>query len=423
MIKPFSTLLFLLISLASFGQYKPDVIIIGGSAAGTAAAIQAANSGVKALLIEPGHTLIGDIEPDMDIPSFDFGIWKQWRDAYQKAKDTSTVSPQAALENIVKNTKKLQFLKATPIESIVQKGKGWELKVLIDGKLEKIKCKVLVDATTDSQRSLLAKSNILKLDSLGKFETLVNYSKAQAEDPYHQLQSLYKTSAAAGFGKDSSLHFVPLGVFIPKEVENLIIVSMSCFRDFETEDLRNIALWTNMGQAAGALAAYGPFFDVSPKKADIRITQNEMFDYKSFLYPVLDIQPEDFAWKPIQQIIASGVLRFNFKNGKFNPNDHVKAEDIRLMMAKLYPRSRIWFLENKVENLSVANVNSLLSFISGRDPISIREEITADWQIKYHFKTDFDADQSVTKRELACLLQNYLNPYSVNVDFNGADLR
>ncbi len=424
MIKHITSLFFLLLSVTSFAQYKPDVIIIGGSAAGTAVAIQAATSGVKALLIEPTNNLIGDVEPNMDIPSFNHGIWKTWRDAYNKTKDSIDTSPQLVLEDIVKGTKKLQFLKGTAIQEIEQKSGGWVVKVFIDGKLEKIKCKVLVDATTNSANSLLLKNNILKLDSLGKFETLVNYSKSQREEPYQQVQKLYKTSAAAGFGKDSMLHFIPLGVFIPKDVDNLLVVSMSCFKDLDTEDLRNIALWTNMGQAAGALAAYGPFFNVSPKKASIRITQNEMIDYKSFLFPVLDIKGDDLAWYPIQKIIASGVLSFDFTTGKFNPDDAVLANDIKDVMAQLYPRSRIWFIENKqVNELSVENVISLLSFVSGRDPVSIQQEVEARWKAFYNFKTDYNKDKLVNKRELACLLDTSISPYNVNVDFAGFDLR
>lgn len=415
---------FLLLGFSSFAQYKPDVIVIGGSAAGTAAAIQAAVSGVKVLLIEPGNVLIGDAEPVMDIPSFNHGIWKQWKDSYEKAKDSVAISPQQALENLVKNTKKLTLLKGASIQELEQKNNGWKLRVLVNGKQEKIKCKVLVDASANIRNSLLVKNNILKLDSAGKFDALVNYSKAQMAAPYQQVQKLYKTSGAAGFGKDSSLHFIPLGVFIPKDVDNLLVVSMSCFKDFETEDLKNLALWTNMGQAAGALAAYGPFFGVSPKKASIRITQNEMIDYKSFLFPVLDIKGDDVSWYPIQKIIASGVLRMDFKTGKFSPDSAVFVEQIKGIMAQLYPRSRIWFIENKdVKQLTVGNVISLLSFVSGRDAISIQEEVEKRWKGYYNFKSGFDMGKPINKREFACLLDASISPYNVNVDFNGYDLR
>ncbi|MFC5285343.1 FAD-dependent oxidoreductase [Pedobacter alpinus] len=423
MIKTFTWLFLLLFSLNINAQYKPDVIIMGGSAAGTAAAIQAARSGVKALLIEPSYNLIGELNPNMDIPSVDMSLWKEWRDAFYKANDSSRTTPQVVLENIVKNTKNLQFLKETIIQEIKEKNNGWELQVLINGKPEKIKCKVLLDAGTNSKASLLQKNGILKLDSAGKYISLVNYDKAQQNTPYQQLQKLYRTSAASGFGKDSIRHYIPLGVFIPQEKDNLLLVSMSSFKDFDTEDLRNIALWVNMGQAAGALAAYGPFFDVSPSKANIRLTQGEMFTYKSFLYAVQDIQKSDFAWTPVQKIIASGILLLDFKTGFFNPTEIVNTKDIKGVLAELYPRSRIWFIENKTEQLSVAQLVSLISFITGRDPISIQQEIEADWVNKYQFTSTYSQEKNISKIELACLFDNYITPFNVNVDFNGYFLR
>ncbi len=423
MIKTLTWLFLLLFSLNINAQYKPDVIVMGGSAAGTATAIQAARSGVKVLLIEPSYNLIGELNPNMDIPSINMGLWKEWRDAYYKANDSSKTTPQIVLENIVKKTKNLQFLKQTTIENIEEKNSGWEIEVYINNKLEKIKCKILVDASTNSKASLLQKYNILKLDSAGKYTSLVTYSKKQELSPYQQVQKLYRTSGAAGFGKDSALHYIPLGVFIPTEKDNLLLVSMSSFKDFETENLRNIALWVNMGQAAGALAAYGPFFNVSPSKANIRLTQGEMFTYKSFLYAVLDVRETDFAWHPIQKTIASGLLMLNFNTGFFNPDALVKATDVKGVLAELYPRSRIWFIENKVDQLSVGNIISLLSFISGRDPISIKQEIETDWFNKYQLASVFSEDKIVTKKEFACLLDNYITPFNVNVDFNGYFLR
>lgn len=403
-------------------QYKPDIIVLGGSAAGTAVAIQAARSGVRTLLIEPSNNLIGEISPLMDIPAFDTGLWKEWKDAYTKAKDSiPNADPRAVLENIVLKTKDLQFLKATPVNSLEEKKNGWEVTVMINGKKEDIKCKVLVDATTDSKSSMV--SSFVNFDQKGKFQNLVNYDSKHQKQPYQQLQKLYRTSGAAGFGKDSILHFIPLGVFIPVEKENLLIISMSAFRNFETEDLRNIALWVNMGQAVGALAAYGPFFDTTPAKANIRLTQGEMFTYKSLLYAVLDIDIKSPSWYPIQKIIASGLLNLDFETGKFNPSDSVKATTIKSVLIDLYPRSRIWFIENKVAYLNLGNTISLLSFTSGRDPISIKQEIEADWKTKYAFKSEFSEEKLTTKEELAVILNAYLEPFNVRVDFNGYFLR
>ncbi|TKC00941.1 FAD-dependent oxidoreductase [Pedobacter cryophilus] len=424
MIKKFIWIIFLILSIGAQAQYKPDVIILGGTAAGTAAAIQAARSGVKTLLINPSTSLIGETTPEMNIAAFDTGLWKEWKDKYKKASDSTLTDPRNVLAEMVKNTKDLQYLSATEVSSITERKDGWEVKVIINGKAEEIKCKVLVDATTNLKVSPLAQNNIINYDKDGKFTNLVNYNQNQQTQPYEQLQKLYRTSGAAGFGKDSlSIYYIPLGVFIPQEKENLLIVSMAAFRDFAIDDFRNIALWMNMGQAVGALAAYGPFFDTTPSKANIRLTQGEMFTYKSFLYPALDIKTDDYAWYPVQKVIASGILRLDFKTGLFNPNETVKAIAIKAVMAELFPRSRIWFIENKVDDLTVANAISLLSFVSGRDPISIQQELAADWKNKYTFNSDFKENQLINKVELAVLLDAYLAPFNIRIDFNGYFLR
>jgi hypothetical protein len=423
MIKSISWIILIFLSLNVHAQYKPDVIIVGGSAAGTSAAIQAARSGVNALLIESSNIIIGDIEPKMDIPSFDMGLWKEWRDLYYKINDSVKTSPQEVLEKIIKNTPKLDLLKNTPIIAVVQKKNGWEITIEVNGKKQEIRCKILVDATANTKTSFSDEFGLINLDKNRKATTLVTYQKAKINKPYQDIQKLYRTSGSAGFGKDSSLHYFPLGIFIPTETENLLVVNMSIFKDYDAEEFKNLALWTNMGQAVGALSAYGPFFDTTPSKANIRITQGEMFTYKSFLFPVLDIKTSDKAWYPVQKIIASGVLKFDFETGLFNNNEKVNASDIKAVLIDLYPRSRIWFIENKVETLTLSNLISLISFVTGRDPIAIKQEFEADWQSKYDFSSNYQLENKISKIEFAVLMNNYMAPFNINVDFNGYFLR
>lgn len=423
MIKRLIWVIFIILSANAQAQYKPDVIVLGGSAAGVAAAIQAARSGVKTLLIDPNTELIGNVMPLMIVPAFDMGLWKEWRDKYHKAADSvPATDPRSVLLEIVKSTKDLQYLGASAINGIVEKKNGWEIEVAINGKKEEIKCKVLVDATTDIKNSPLAVNNIINFDKDGKYTSLVNYN--EKHKAYEQVQKLYRTSAAAGFGKDSlSLHYIPLGVFIPQEKENLLIVSTASFKYSKTEDFRNLALWINMGQAVGALAAYGPFFNTSPSKASVRLTQGEMFTYKSFLYPVVDIKTTDLSWTAIQKIIASGILKLDFEKGLFNPDENVEANAIKAVMSELYPRSRIWFIENKLGELTIENTISLMSFVSGRDPITIKQELEIDWKNKYEFTSDFSKPKLISKKEFAVLADTYITPFNIRIDFNGYFLR
>jgi hypothetical protein len=424
MIKKHLWIILLILSINTYGQYKPDVIVFGGSVAGASTAIQAARSGVKTLLILPDESLLSNPTLSLEVPAFDLGLWKEWKDAYQLASDSVKTTPEKVLENIIGKINNLQVIKASIPNKIEEKKNGWEVTVPINGKNEEIKCKVIVDATSDYKSSPINSFGILSFDEKGKFVPLVNYSTEQKNEPYQQLQKLYRTSGAAGFGKDSSLNYIPLGVFIPQEKPNLIIISTAAFKDFSKDDFQNVALWTNIGQAAGALAAFGPFFDTTPSKANIRLTQAEMFTHKSFLYPVLDIAVTDSAFYPVQKIIASGILNFDFKTGKFNPDEKVKISDFKATMSTQYPRSKIWFIENKkVSELSSKDLISLISFTATKDPYNVNKEISSDWESKYHFDGSFSDGHLITKKEMTILFEVYLQPFNINVDFNGYYLR
>ena len=425
MIKKYAWIILLILSFKAQAQYKPDVIVLGSSIAGAATAIQTARSGVKTLLIDTSKTFMQGKNPSLDVPAFNFGLFKEWKEAYKKANDSVPTTEKAILEKIVKNTKSLDYLNGVQITSITNKKGTWVLKVVINGKTEEIKCKALVDASADFKTSFIAENNIINFDKNENYLSLISFDKTSQKLPYQQLQKIYRTSGAAGFGIDStSLFTVPLGIFIPKEKENLLIVSPAAFKGFNVDELQNTALWVNIGQAVGALAAYGPFFNTTPSKASIRVTQGEMFTYKSFLYPILDVKINDYAWYPIQKVITSGLLKLDFEKGLFNPEEAVKAEDIKAILSELYPRSRIWFIENKtVTVLSVKDVISAISFTTGRDAISVAQELEADWKSKYKFTSAFTADKIISKKEMAVLLDAYLSPFNIGVDFNGNFIR
>jgi len=425
MIRKYTWIILLILSVKAQAQYKPDVIVLGSSVAGAATAIQAARSGVKTLLIDTSKTFMEGKNPSLNAPAFSFGLFKEWKEAHKKANDSVATTEKAILEKIVKNTKSLNYLNGVKIISIIDKKGTWELKVNINGKTEVIKCKSLVDASADLKTSFIAENNIINFDKNGNYLSLISFDKTHQKLPYQQIQKLYRTSGAAGFGKDSTnLFTIPLGIFIPKEKENLLIVSPASFKGFKADELQNTALWVNIGQAVGALAAYGPFFNTTPSKASIRVTQGEMFTYKSFLYPILDVNIYDYAWYPIQKVITGGLLKLDFEKGLFYPEEAVKAEDIKAILSELYPRSRIWFIENKTLTiLSVKDVISAISFTTGRDAISVGQEIEADWKNKYKFTSAFADDKIINKKEMAVLLDAYLSPFNIGVDFNGNFLR
>ncbi|ADY53452.1 hypothetical protein Pedsa_2913 [Pseudopedobacter saltans DSM 12145] len=410
-------ILFLLIANHSFSQHKTDVLVFGASASGASAAIQAARSGVKVILLNEGATVVGNALPKMDVPAFELGFWKEWQDSCKK--DSVIKDPRAILEQkFLKKVKGLQYLSSIKVLKVRENGKSWSVEIERNGKKEEIKCKALVDAGFGDE-AILKRFNLVSFVG-EKIKSIINYSESQKQQPYNEYTKFYRTSIAAGYGvsKDSTYYF-PLGSFVSKDKPSIMVANISANMK-GLEHLQNIALWTNIGQSVGALAAYGPFFNTTSDKANVRMIQGEVFTYKSFIYPVVDIPENDFAFFPVQRIIGSQILRHDFVTGKFNPEGLVNKNDIKDILSELHPRSRIWFIENpSVSDLTLKETISLISFIGGKESYSIEDELKRSWKDKFKLNSDYSLDKFITKKEYAILMDLYLAPFSVRVNMEG----
>jgi hypothetical protein len=145
---------------------KTDVLVIGGSASGTAAALQCARSKVKTILVEPGPWLGGEmtsggmcvLEGNRNLPS---GIWgefrKHVREFYLKSPGFDTTqnavlrfepyTGAAILRKMTDTVKNLTLKMNTPYTTVKKNGTGWEVTITEKGKTNIIKAQVLIDAT------------------------------------------------------------------------------------------------------------------------------------------------------------------------------------------------------------------------------------------------------------------------------------
>jgi hypothetical protein len=154
---------------------KTDVLVIGGSASGTAAALQCARSKVKTILVEPGMWLGGEmtsggmciLEGNRNLPS---GIWgefrKQVRDFYKKTPGYDTTANAvlrfepytgaAILKKMTDTVKNLTLKLNTPWTTVKKNGTGWDVTIVEKGKTNVIKTQVLIDATGTGDVAALA---------------------------------------------------------------------------------------------------------------------------------------------------------------------------------------------------------------------------------------------------------------------------
>mgnify|MGYP005811103533 CR=1 FL=1 len=150
----------------SFSQQMAEVLVIGGGASGTAAAIQAARMGVKVVVLEETTWLggmltaagVSAIDGNHEMPS---GIWGEFREKLYahyggpQAVGTGWVS-HTLFEPSVGNRIFQDWLKSEPnIEVVFQaiwtkasfENGIWEVSFLEKGKTKTLTAKILIDAT------------------------------------------------------------------------------------------------------------------------------------------------------------------------------------------------------------------------------------------------------------------------------------
>lgn len=147
------------------GMQETDIVIVGGGAGGTAAAIQAARNGAKVTVLESGPWLggmltsagVSAIDGNHRLPS---GIWGEFRDSlyvhYGGPKQVGTgwvshtlFEPSVA-KDIFRNMmchEKVDVLYNTKVLSITDHGGSWEIVYQKGALRENIKAKILMDGT------------------------------------------------------------------------------------------------------------------------------------------------------------------------------------------------------------------------------------------------------------------------------------
>jgi hypothetical protein len=374
------------------------VLVVGSTPAALAAAIQSANSGVKTLLIDAGKfESVTLSEYDRSVKTGIYaGLFKH-ADSLQKVTTKNneytfspafTASVFKAWTDTVKN---LTILKDASIKKIKKSGKNWE--VSLAGK--EIKADVLLDGTPDYR--------IAKL--VGLTGTTTSNSSSVTS-----IYSDKKYRTSVGISVKNSGVFSPVSIAsLITKIENLILAG----------PFGGIAS-LHSGQGAGTVAAYCVFFKTSTKNLNIRAIQSELLTYKSRLLKFEDIDEGDSSMVAIQHLGTTGILKATEANGKlyFNPEKTVSTEDLKLPLGEYYSRSQIWFLDNKLEKLTLENTLSLIKFIGSRGE-ELNKEVKKSWNASLRLKGDFDLKRVLSRKEIAILFDSYLQPFSVAVDMDG----
>lgn len=377
---------------------KPDVFVVGNGNAAVAAAIQAAQSNVKTvLLLQAGGF---DIEPiGKDLHS---GVQATFLNKVKKFKQLNdsvgevTFDKQTANQVLVQWTdsiKNLTVIKNVQWVKADRSGKGWVFK-LSDGKT--IRPEVFVNAADQKLNTAL------KIDA----SAVGTWEKFSYQNP------IYKTNIAVGKQIGGSTNtIVSLYQLLMPTQENLVYVS----------DPSSML----MGQAAGAVAAFAGFFNQRTSESNLKKIQGELIAYNSNLMPFVDIGIKDANWKAIQMVGISGVIKAEETNGKllFNGEKLIRTVDIKEVVKDHYYKAQIWFDDYKNEVITIGAALDMICYVGNKAPESTLKEVEKKWKTTYAFTSKFEAERQISRRELAVLLQDYMPPFNVTVDKTGKIIR
>jgi hypothetical protein len=202
---------------------------------------------------------------------------------------------------------------------------------------------------------------------------------------------------------------LPLGALIPQKTEGLIVaekgISVSNIVNGSSR-LQPIVMLT--GQAAGALAAISIKHNIQPRKVNIREVQTVLLNAGAWLMPYCDVSNTDPSWRAIQQVGLTGIMKGTGKpqgwenKTFFYPDSTMTLSDLINDFKEVRPGFK-YATTDSVKKVTMKNLNELLTAFGGIKKI----------------KNDYNHATILTRRQIATIINQALNPFSWPVDWQG----
>ncbi len=271
-----------------------------------------------------------------------------------------------------------------------------------------------------------------------KVKGLVRFTLNYILNPYSQSEKLYRTAISVGDYPVDHHSFenhkipvrkfpsvpsfgIPLGCLIPANIDGLIVaekgISVSNIVNGATR-LQPCVLLT--GQAAGILAAYCSKKQIDPKEACVRDIQKILLDCDAYLLPFIDVPPTDPAFKAIQRIGVTGIIKgvdvpYNWANQTwFYPEQLVSQYELVQGLKDYY----VVFENYNDATGEMLTIDSFLKIISMVDKKFTVQQIKDDWT-QFNLEKTFDEKINLNRKMVAVMIDFYLNPFEQQIDFFG----
>lgn len=394
--KLFLAFTLLLPILVGAQTFKTDVLVIGSKAAAFGAGLQAFQSGVSTTILtqRDGLMVNGDLSSkrNKSMQAFEKVAKKSL-----KLTDTATLPPlnfqqfNAILKNWTDTTKRFKWINQANLTKVERSGNGWEVK-LSNNRTIKAKILVLTELFDQVKKDL----NINTL-------TAAKWSNLSFNN------NLYRTSIASS--QKGGAKYLSLNNLLVSNQENLL-----CTEDDDFE----------MGTSAGATAAYAADLKTETSLSNLKGIQGKLLGFKNALLPLADIMPTDSNWLAIQKITLTGILKPEIKaeSAYFNPSGSINYDEIKQPIKDYYYKAQLWFDNHKTMPVDLGNIIAMVCYVGNTAVDATSAALEKNWENSYKFKTKFDLKKTVTRREFAVIVADYLKPFDrVNVDKTGQIIR
>jgi hypothetical protein len=202
---------------------------------------------------------------------------------------------------------------------------------------------------------------------------------------------------------------LPLGALIPEKTEGLLVaekgISVSNIVNGSSR-LQPCVMLT--GQAAGALAAVSVKHHIEPGKVNIREVQSVLLDAGAWLMPYCDAGNSDPAWRAIQQVGLTGIMKGTGKpqgwenKTFFYPDSTMLLSELIKGLKEVRPGFKYANADSD-EMVTMNNLKALLTAFGGSKKI----------------KNDYNPASKLTRRQIADIINRSVNPFSWPVDWQG----
>ena len=283
-----------------------------------------------------------------------------------------------------------------------------------------------------------------------RVEGVVRFKVQHIAAPFNQPQALYRTGISVGDypidhhhrennNAPQHLNFypvpsfnIPLAALIPKQHNGLIVaekgISVSNIVNGTTR-LQPVVLLT--GQAAGVLAALSVNQNKQAREIGVRTVQEVLLKEKAYIMPYFDVRADQKHFAAVQRIGATGILKgtgepYKWANRTwFYPdstiasatfaNDYKEFVEMNFTSSTVSIADAVATLTVTAKRFPVLQKNSKWNFLNSSQ---LQKQIAAQWQ-NWGF-VNFNLQRSITRLELAVLLDAVINPFQLKaIDHEG----